>query len=309
LRRFIASGGVVVVCDFSITSLDIGGTWEILDGADLMEITGAASVFDETVTIVNGDDPLTSGLSTSYTAMMGSSSYDTTEDDVLVAAASGQPVVLHKVVTRTRADVYALPYDFFSWDDTAADVLYRAVSYGFGAEPIVGAVRQCVDTTDAVDPGNPAPPVDAGEFGSTVAALEHAGLPEANIIELADAADAAARLGEYDVLLFMEPELCDLESDAWRDVIRNLIEMRGRVVVTHGGNASFIDGLGLFGSGTAGDECSDFAAVESSFWGEMPHPGALEERLCWRWDGPGLDVLGHDVDDETHLSVWGYTVE
>ena len=210
---------------------------------------------------------------------------------------------------RRGADFYALPYDFFEFDVAAANLLYRAVTFGFARTPVVGAVQECVDAVGSTSAGNPGGPY-LGEYNATLGALRLAGLPAANVLPLADAADAATRAGQYDVLLFMEAETCVPTAASWTAPVAALIATGGRVVVTYpGNNASFVSGLGLFGTGTTSSATTPYAAVADRFWeGGLVHPGYLNATQAWNWSGTGLVPLGRDAGG-TNLTVWGYEVD
>lgn len=94
LSTFLSSGGVVIVCDHNMAS---GGTWGIMHGAGLMNITGTTSISFDDVTVVEPTDPLMSGVTSPYYAINGSVSFVTTETDVIAQSSGGEPVVIHKV--------------------------------------------------------------------------------------------------------------------------------------------------------------------------------------------------------------------
>jgi hypothetical protein len=208
------------------------------------------------------------------------------------------------------ADFYALPYDFYQFDMLAANLLRRAVSHGFAATPVVGAVSEGVDTTGATHASNPGGPY-AGEFNATVGALRQAGHPAGSIITLATPAEASARIADIDVLLFMEQETGDPAPAPWIPIVTSLLAARGRVVVTTGqsGTAAFINGLGIFGAGTATSCSAPFTTAADDFWTGIVHPGYLNATGCWNWAGAGLTRLAWDPDDVTDLTVWGYDVD
>jgi cysteine-rich repeat protein len=206
-------------------------------------------------------------------------------------------------------DIYgaiALPYDFYDFDMDAAHLLERAVTYGIAGNPVVGAVSECVDSTDSTHSGSPGGPY-AGEFHATIAALELAGHPAGDIITLADAAEAASRAGEYDVLLFMEQEECNPDPAPWIPVVRDLLDAGGRVVFTSPfQSTSFVNGLGMFGSGSRTGITAPYSTAEDPFWEGIVHPGQLNATDGWEWSGPGLVPLAWDEDYASRLSVWGY---
>lgn len=204
----------------------------------------------------------------------------------------------------------ALPYDFFEWDVPAANLILRAVSYGYdGAMPIVGAVQECADLTGGTSSANPGGPY-AGEYNSTLGALRWAGLPPDNIIEIVDQRDAAARLGTYDVLLFMECERGAPDATAWRPTIEAHLSGGGRMVITYPGTgASFINALGLFGEGASGSASTPYTTEPHPFWdGGLVHPGRLNATSAWRWSGTGLVPLARAAVADTY-TVWGYETD
>jgi len=210
-------------------------------------------------------------------------------------------------VVLTGAPFYALPYDYFAWDAAAADLLFRAVTYGWGSSPRVGTVQECADmsgSTSSTSPGGPY----AGEYHATIGALEYAGLPSTRIVELADAAAASAALGTYDVLLFMETERCALSATAWRPVVTSHLASGGRVVITcpFGSNATFINDLGMFGTGSYVSVSAPYTAVSHPFWTGITHPGYFSATGGWSWSGSGLVVLGHQTSDASRITVFAY---
>jgi hypothetical protein len=309
LREFLAGGGVVVACDFTWPG---SATQHLVTGARLMDISSSAAVsLGTTLAIVDPGSPLVQGIAgATYAASNGTSSYATSSEGAVVTTTAGDPVVIHRLYSRGGADFYALPYDFWQWDAPAAALLQRAVTYEFPATPAVGVVQSCVDTSTPVNGANPVGPIDRGEYYATIAALEYAGFPAANVIEIADAADAAARAGSYEVLLFPEQELCTVPSADWIGVISDLVASGGRVVAM-GSDAAFVDGLGLFGAGSTvwSDPSATFVSTPDPFWSGITHPGWLDATWTWAWAGPGLVALGHASTDASALSVWGYSVD
>lgn len=213
-------------------------------------------------------------------------------------------------ISHTGADFYALPYDFFEFDLPAARLLNRAVTYGFSATPTVGAVQECVDTTGSTSASNPGGPY-LGEFNATLGALHQAGFPDENVIVLADSAAVTSRLGDYDVLLFMETERCSLSADAYRATITSFVASGGRVVVTcpYGGQDVFVNDLGLFGTGVDASASTPYTTAGGAFWSGIAHPGSLNATRGWNWSGDGLVRLGWSTTDTTDLTVWGYNVD
>jgi hypothetical protein len=216
----------------------------------------------------------------------------------------------------------ALPWDFYQWDEPAASVLYRAVTYGYGGEPVVGAVQQCADTVGTTDFGTPGGPY-AGEYHATIGALLHEGMDPGSIVEIVDARDAADSLGTYDVLLFSEFELCWGTGPAmaaeWLPTIEAHLAGGGRVVTMNGGdsNMSFISNLGLFGScmpdprtGTciAGAASPPFTLEDHDFWDGSTTMTSmwLNATVSWSWSGDYLVPLARATG--SGLMVWGYEV-
>jgi hypothetical protein len=211
--------------------------------------------------------------------------------------------------SRGGADFYALPYDYFQFDLPAANLLRRAVSFGFAATPVVGAVSECVDTTGTTHSGNPGGPY-AGEFNATLGALRQAGHPAASIVTLATPAAAAART-DYQVLLFMEQENCAPPAAPWVPIVNAVLARGGRVVATtsRSGTGAFINALGVFGTGAVAAVSAPYATdTASPFWTGITHPGDLNATDGWTWSGPGLVRLGWDAGTTTALTVWGYNV-
>ena len=204
-----------------------------------------------------------------------------------------------------------LPYDFYAWDAEAADLVYRAVTYGYASEPIVAGVSDCADTTGSTSPGNPGGS-SSGEFNSTLDALRYAGMLDSSIIEVVDASEAEALVGTYDVLLFVEFESCTPSAAGWRSAVEAHLAGGGRVVSTYPGasGAAFINDLGFFGSGSSGSPASPFVALTThDFWDGIVHPGHHSATSAWRWSGPGLVPLGHSSTDDSLYTVVGYEVE
>ena len=300
---FVNNGGVVVVCD------SYGGAWEVMNSSGLIPISATSPFFSGTVTVAAAGDEVAEGVSGTYSAANGSSHYRTTAAGVVVEHSSGNAVVIHeRFGARGGSDFYALPYDYFAWDTAAAELLERAVTYGFPSVPVVGVVQECADTTSNTSTSSPGGPYP-GEFNATIGALEHAGFPAANILTIADAADATARASEYDVLLFVETERCDLDSSAWRSPVGNVISGGGRVVTTcpYGELAAFVSGLGMFGSGSRSGVSEPFTTVDDPFWDGLSHPGSFSATGGWAWAGAGLIPLGYSSDGTT-LTVWGYDI-
>ena len=120
-----------------------------------------------------------------------------------------------------------------------------------------------------------------------------------------------ASLDSIDVLLFMEQETCSPSAAPWIPVVETLVAAGGRVVVTTSrtGTAAFINGLGVFGTGSQTGCSAPFTTADDLFWTGITHPGYLNGTDCWNWSGDGLVRLAWDPDDPSDLSVWGYNVE
>ena len=159
-------------------------------------------------------------------------------------------------------------------------------------------------STSSSAPGGPY----LGEYHATLGALEYAGHPPTSIVELADAAAAAAALGTYDVLLFMETERCALSASAWRTTVSTHLASGGRVVITcpFGSNATFINDLGMFGSGSYVSASAPFTALSHPFWTGITHPGYFSATGGWSWSGTGMVVLGHQTSAASHVTVFAY---
>jgi hypothetical protein len=165
-----------------------------------------------------------------------------------------------------------------------------------------------VDRAGGTSPDNPGGPY-AGEYNATIGALQLAGLPAGNIVPIVDSADATAHLAELDVLLFMEQESCAATAAPWVAVLTSFVAAGGRVVATTslGNTGSFINGLGLFGTGAVEAVAQPYTPVSDPFWDGIVHPGYLNATYGWRWSGAGLHPLATSSDPAV-LTVWGYDV-
>jgi hypothetical protein len=291
LRSFLMAGGVVVLCDHGGGSR---GTAVLFEAAGLLtfgesEVVGAHSDID----IVAPYDFLAWGLGDTYMGSNGTRSYATSDGFVVARAPNGQAVVVHKLFRNGR-DFYGLPYDFFEWDEAAAALLHRAVTFGYEREPRVGIVQECADMTNETGP-SPVGPSD-GEYNATIAALTHAGLSGRSFRPITGAEAARRSMGSFDVLLFTEEEGCDLDPEEWLDPISVHVGRGGRVVITTpgGGGAEFIAGLEIFGRGTPAAAREPLTAVDAPFWEGITHPGILNATTAWLWRGADLVHLGRD---------------
>ena len=302
LGTFVRAGGVVILCDHGGGD---NGTWQILDSAGLLSISSSDYVSSgSTVRLASENDPLAWGLDGEYTASSGTRSYSTWEGIQVSRNETGRPVVIHKLVRR-GADFYGLPYDFFEWDTAAANLLLRATTFGYEMTPVIAAVRECTDqeTTTGESPDG----TFAGEYNSTLGALNHAGIPTADIRRLTDRGAAQRLIGTFDVLLFPEQERCVVSGEDWAGVVWNHVARGGRVVVTTAGagGALFVNDLGMFGRGEAATAREPFTTEDSPFWEGISHPGANNATQGWDWRGLRLRRLGTAADGET-LTVFGY---
>ena len=304
LQPFVHRGGVVVVCDHT------SGGFGILNGAALMEIHGSTGLSRAEVAVTAPDDPVVADVSHRYPAVEGSASFTTDEPDVVAIAPSGEPVVLH--AARLWSDLIVLPYDFYQWDEDAASLLLRAVTMGFPRLPSVGIVSDCVDGRNGADSSNPSPPYDQGEYGATLAALQHAGLPPESVLELEDVVAASRHSHLYDVLLFPESETCAWSSTEWRSVVGQILGSGGRVVALGGQlTGEFLSGMEIFGSGTREPLTTPLTVTveDDDFWLGLVHPPWLSDTTGYRWSGPGLRPLASLSADPEVLTVWGYSVD
>ena len=124
LDSFVASGGVVIQCDFA-------GRYHILPSAGLLPITGSSKITDALLTIADPLDPVASGVS-DYLAGNGSSSYSCSEGNVVAKISSNAPVVINK--THGLGSVVAIGHDYFESSSNQDRIVGNAV---FDLPPIL----------------------------------------------------------------------------------------------------------------------------------------------------------------------------
>lgn len=117
LASFVSSGGVVVQCDFE-------ARYHILDRAGLMSITGSTTVNGAALTIADPTDAVAAGVS-NYTAENGSSSYNSTDGNVVVETVGGAPVVIHKTIG--LGSVVAIGHDYYMTNSNQSRIVGNAV--------------------------------------------------------------------------------------------------------------------------------------------------------------------------------------
>ncbi len=88
LQTFLDRGGVIIQCDFN-------GKYGIMTGSGLMSISSSTNCTNTTVTVTDPYNEIAQGVSSTYTALDGSSYYSTTEGTVVVER-SGYAVVINK---------------------------------------------------------------------------------------------------------------------------------------------------------------------------------------------------------------------
>jgi thermitase len=124
LREFLQDGGIIILCD---GHYGYGGTYGILTGANLMQISYTNYRSYYPLYLVDASDPLAKGVSTLFYAPYATVSYATDETNVVVNDGV-DPVVIHKKVG--EGHIALLGFDFeYSYPD-AARILGNAVDLG-----------------------------------------------------------------------------------------------------------------------------------------------------------------------------------
>jgi|GEM_PF-574380 len=120
LADFVNNGGVVIVCDFV-------NSYHVLTSASLMSISSATSITNTTVSVSLPGDPVTQGVSPTYTALSGSATYTTTEQNVVVEryGSSTGPVVINKQMG--LGHVVLIGHDYFSSNPDQDRIVGNAV--------------------------------------------------------------------------------------------------------------------------------------------------------------------------------------
>jgi len=193
-------------------------------------------------------------------------------------------------------NVYLMPYDFYEWDAAGAALLRRMTEFEFVATPRIGMVSECTDTSGSTSGGSPGGS-SPGEFNATIAALRFAGVDEANIQTLANAAAAEAAFDTWDVIIFPEFERCSPSTAEWGPVLRLALESGKRMIVMFpSGNATrFVGGLGFLGTGSSGSSSTPYRTAESAFWEGITMPGRLNATSGWNWSAADQEVLASDA--------------
>jgi len=106
LSEFLENGGTIILCD---GRYGYGGTYGILTGADLMQISSANYKTLSTLYLVDPTDPLAEGVSTSFQAPPYTVSFVTAETNVVINDGT-YPVVIHKIVD--KGCIALLGFDF-----------------------------------------------------------------------------------------------------------------------------------------------------------------------------------------------------
>jgi hypothetical protein len=125
LSEFLGNGGTVIVCD---GGYGFGGTYGILIGAGLMQISNTNYRSFYPLYVVDPSDPLAKGVSASFTAPFITVSYVTDEHNAVVADALSYLVVIHKKVG--EGHIALLGFDFESSNANTALILGNAIKLG-----------------------------------------------------------------------------------------------------------------------------------------------------------------------------------
>ncbi len=127
LNNFLKRGGTIVVCDYS------GYSYEILNRAGLMSITGHSGITGQTVSVVNTSSPLATNLNSTFTAPNGANRY-TSSDKEVICSQSSQPVVICKKVS--NGHVILIGVDYFSLSSSDANkIVGNSIKYYGGTKP------------------------------------------------------------------------------------------------------------------------------------------------------------------------------
>ncbi|MCP4707130.1 MAG: hypothetical protein GY869_00775, partial [Planctomycetes bacterium] len=92
LRNFLDNAGVIIQCDYA-------DRYGILTGAGLLDVTTYSDVTLINVDVVAGQNPIAWGLPSFYRAQQGSSTYQTSEQTVVVAKPNIGAVVINKEIS------------------------------------------------------------------------------------------------------------------------------------------------------------------------------------------------------------------
>jgi thermitase len=124
LRDFLQAGGIIILCD---GHYGYGGTYGILTGANLMQISYTNYRSFYSLYLVDASDSLAKGVSTSFNAPYATVSYATDETNVVVNDGV-DPVVIHKKVG--EGHIVLLGFDFEFSNPDAERILGNAVDLG-----------------------------------------------------------------------------------------------------------------------------------------------------------------------------------
>lgn len=101
LGEFLARGGIVVVFDGAAIH---AGTWQILQGAGLFQADGPTTLLpDSLLTVTLPVDSVVLGVPITYTAVLNTVWFNTTDPNVVVRHPDG-PVVIHRVFVPSGAN-------------------------------------------------------------------------------------------------------------------------------------------------------------------------------------------------------------
>ncbi len=221
-----------------------------------------------------------------------------------------ETLIGNQLVAITRAfknEFYALPWDFYAWEASHAEVLARSVTYRaqptqWDQAPRVRVLTECVDmedeTDDEVTPGGPY----LGEGNAIVAALKHGGIPEADIKLVADHEALAAELGASEVWLVPEHEDCTPDVSLYSPLLLQHIQRGGRLVFG-GYTQYFLNDFGAFGSFFQDGYTGESVTLSADpFWGDIQTVTSADATSGWYWEGEeppaGLEPLASDDDYE-----------
>ena len=121
LSNFINNGGIVILLDYNGGS---GGTFHIYNASGLMEIDGTTDIYDLNVSIVAVNDPLATGVSSTFIAPDGSLSFNTTETTSVVDDGIN-PMVVHKIFG--NGHIVLLGCDFWEIESNCSTILGNAI--------------------------------------------------------------------------------------------------------------------------------------------------------------------------------------
>lgn len=120
LSNFVNSGGIVILLDY----YNGGGTFHIYNESGLMEINGTTDITNLNVSLIDANDPLAIGVSSSFIAPDGSLSFNTTETTSVVDDGIN-PIVVHKV--SGNGHIVLLGFDFWSIESNCSTILGNSI--------------------------------------------------------------------------------------------------------------------------------------------------------------------------------------